>query len=212
MKRKLLLMLCISLVAFLQAFAQNKTITGTVTSKADGLPIPGATIKIKGTSIGTQTTTDGKFSLSVPPASTIVVSFVGYSQQQIIIGNQSTINIALTESASQLGEVVVTTSLGIRHSERELGYSTAKITNKDLTQSNVTNVANGLTAKIAGLAVYSLDNGIDPNVTVQLRGNRSLEGNNNALIVLDGVPIPGGTLGSINPNDIADITVLKGAG
>ena len=200
-------MLCVT-----QVFAQNRTITGTVTAKEDGLPIPGATVKVKGSSTGTQTNTAGKFTLSVPAGSTLVVSFVGYSSQQISVGTQSTVNVAMVASASQLGEVVITTSLGIRHSEKELGYATAKITAKDLVQTNVTNVANGLTAKVSGLAVYSLDNGIDPTIQVQLRGNRSLEGNNNALIVVDGVPIPGGSLSAINPNDIADISILKGAG
>ncbi len=200
-------MLCVT-----QVFAQNRTVTGTVTAKEDGLPIPGATVKVKGTNVGTQTNTAGKFTLSVPSGSTLVISFVGYTPQQIPVGTQGTINVTLIASSSSLGEVVVTTSLGIRHSERELGYSTAKITAKDLVQTNVTNVANGLTAKVAGLAVYSLDNGIDPNISIVLRGNRSLKGNNNALIVLDGVPIPGATISSINPNDIADITILKGAG
>lgn len=200
-------MLCVT-----QVFAQNRTITGTVTAKEDGLPIPGATVKVKGTQVGTQTNTAGKFTLSVPSGATIVVSFVGYSTQQIAVGSQSNINVALVASSSQLGEVVITTSLGIRHSEKELGYSTAKVTSKELTSTAVTNVANGLTGKVAGLAVYSLDNGVDPNVSIVLRGNRSLQGNNNALIVVDGVPIPGGTLSSVNPNDIADITILKGAG
>lgn len=200
-------MLCVT-----QVFAQNRTITGTVTAKEDGLPIPGATVKVKGTQTGTQTNTAGKFTLSVPSGSTIVVSFVGYTTQQVVVGGQSTINVSLATSAGQLGEVVITTSLGIRHTEKELGYATAKITAKDLTETNVTNVANGLTAKVSGLAVYSLDNGIDPTVQVQLRGNRSLEGNNNALIVVDGVPIPGGSMSAINPNDIADISILKGAG
>jgi TonB-linked SusC/RagA family outer membrane protein len=200
-------MLCVT-----QVFAQNRTVTGTVTAKEDGLPIPGATVKVKGSSTGTQTNTAGKFTLSVPSGATLVVSFVGYTPLQVAVGNQSALNVALVASSSALGEVVITTSLGIRHSEKELGYAAAKISAKDLTQTNVTNVANGLTAKVAGLAVYTLDNSIDPNVSIVLRGNRSLKGNNNALIVVDGVPVPGATIGSINPNDISDITILKGAG
>ncbi|MGN6638598.1 MAG: carboxypeptidase-like regulatory domain-containing protein, partial [Mucilaginibacter sp.] len=212
MKKLLLVSLCFLMLCVTQVFAQNRTITGTVTAKDDGLPIPGATVKVKGTTIGTQTNAAGKFTLSVPEGSTILVSFVGYNTETIAVGNRSTINVVLNTSAQAIGEVVVTTSLGIRHEERELGYSTAKVTEKDLTQTNVTNVANGLTAKVSVLAVYSLDNGVDPNIQVQLRGNRSLEGNNNALIVVDGVPIPGGSLSAINPNDIDDVTILKGAG
>jgi len=211
MKKLLLVSLCFLVLCVTQVFAQNRTITGTVTAKEDGLPIPGATVKLKGTQAGTQTNTAGKFTLSVPDGATIVVSFVGYTTQQIAVGNQSAINVSLVASAGQLGEVVVTGALGIRHSEKELGYSAAKVTSKELTQTNVINVANGLTAKVAGLAIYTLDNGVDPNITINLRGNRSLVGNNSALIVLDGVPIPGATISSINPNDVADITILKGA-
>jgi TonB-linked SusC/RagA family outer membrane protein len=212
MKKLLLVSLCFLLLCVTQVFAQNRTVTGTVTAKEDGLPIPGATVKVKGSTVGTQTNSAGKFTLGVPSGGSIVISFVGTQTQTISVGNQSTINVSLVAAATSLGEVVITTSLGIKHSERELGYSTASVSSKDLTETNVTNVANGLTAKVAGLAVYSLDNGIDPTIQVQLRGNRSLEGNNNALIVVDGVPIPGGTLAAINPNDIADVTILKGAG
>jgi len=199
MKKKLLLIICFSLIGFLQAFAQNSTISGTVTSKEDGLPIPGATVKVSGTSGGTQTNSAGKFTISAPKGSTLIISFVGTVTQRVVVGDQSTINVAMVASSNSLGEVVITTSLGIRHSEKELGYSTAKVTAKELTESNVTNIANGLTAKVAGLGIYTLDNSVDPNVSIVLRGNRSLEGNNNALIVVDGVPIPGGTLASINP-------------
>jgi TonB-linked SusC/RagA family outer membrane protein len=192
-------------------FAQNRTVTGTVTSKDDGLPMPGVTVKVKGTTIGTQTNTAGKYSLSVPPNATLVFTFVSYQAQQVVVGTRSEINIALLSTNTVLGEVQITTSLGIKHSEKELGYATGQVSAKSLTETNVTNVANGLTAKVSGLAVYSLDNSIDPNVSIVLRGNRSLTGNNNALIVLDGVPIPGATLSSINPNDVGDVTILKGA-
>ncbi len=200
-------MLCVT-----QVFAQNRTITGTVTAKDDGLPIPGATVKVKGTTNATVTNGVGKFSISVPSGASLVISFVGYDAQTIAVGSQSTINVSLTASATQLGEVVVTGALGIKHQKSELGYAAATITPKELTQTNVTNVAQGLTGKVAGLGIYTLSNGIDPQITINLRGNRSLEGNNTALIVLDGVPIPGATIGSINPGDIADVTILKGAG
>src|SRR5438309_4782822 len=144
MKKLLLVSLCFLMLCVTQVFAQNRTVTGTVTAKEDGLPIPGATVKVKGSNVGTQTNTAGKFTLSVPTGATLVISFVGYTPQQIPVGSQSSFNVSLAASSSTLGEVVVTTSLGIRHSERELGYSTAKITAKDLVQTNVTNVANGL--------------------------------------------------------------------
>ncbi|MFI5136232.1 MAG: SusC/RagA family TonB-linked outer membrane protein [Sphingobacteriales bacterium] len=210
MKRKLLIILFLTFSALVQVFAQNRTVTGTVTAKDDGLPLMGVTVKVKGSTLGTQTNPAGKYTLSVPQGATLVFSFIGFETLQVPVTGP-TINVILISSNNQLGEVVVTTSLGIKHQERDLGYSTATITPKELTATDVTNVANGLTAKVSGLAVYTLDAGVDPNVSIVLRGNRSLEGNNNALIVLDGIPIPNGTLSSINPNDVADITVLKGA-
>ncbi len=212
MKKLLLVSLCLLVLSMTQVFAQNRTVTGTVTAKDDGLPIPGVTVKIKGTTIGTQTSAAGKFSLSVPANSTLTFSFVGYTSIDKAVGTSSIVNAVLEPSAKQLGEVVVTGALGIKKAARETGYSSTKIGGKELTQSNVVNVANGLTAKVAGLAVSTIDNSIDPQVRITLRGNRSALGNNTALIVVDGVPIPGGSLSSINPNDIADINILKGAG
>ena len=200
-------MLCIT-----EVFAQNRTVTGTVTAKDDGLPIPGVSVKIKGTNTGVQTGTNGKFTISVPAGGTLVFSYIGFEQQSIIVGAKSVLSVVLVTQATNIGEVVITTTLGIKHSEKEIGSSVGTVSAKELTETNVTNVANGLTAKIAGLGIYTLDNSIDPNVSIVLRGNRSLEGDNSALIVLDGVPIPGASLSSINPNDVADVTVLKGAG
>src|ERR1700755_437369 len=128
MKKLLLASLCILMLCVTQVFAQNRTITGTVTAKEDGLPIPGASVKVKGSNVGTQTNTAGKFTVSVPAGGSIVVSFVGYTAQTIAVGTQSTINVALAASATNLGEVVVTTSLGIRHTQKELGYATASVT------------------------------------------------------------------------------------
>src|SRR5476651_2309132 len=111
MKKLLLVSLCFLMLCVTQVFAQNRTVTGTVTAKEDGLPIPGATVKVKGTNVGTQTNTAGKFTLSVPSGATLVVSFIGYTPQQIPVGSQSTVNATLIVSASTLGEVVITTSL-----------------------------------------------------------------------------------------------------
>jgi TonB-linked SusC/RagA family outer membrane protein len=212
MKKKILLIIGLSLAVFFQAFAQNHAVTGTVTAKDDGLPIPGVSVRVKGTTVGVQTQVNGKYILSVPANSILIFSFIGYTSQSVTVNGKSTINVVLEVSAQQLGEVVVTSALGIKHSEKELGYATAEVTAKQITATAATNVANGLTGKVAGLAVYELDNSVDPNIAIVLRGNRSLEGDNSALIVLDGVPMPGALLSSINPNDIADITVLKGAG
>jgi TonB-linked SusC/RagA family outer membrane protein len=200
------------MLSITQVFAQDRTVTGTVTSKDDGTPIPGVTVKIKGTGSGVATNSAGKYSLSVPAGAVLQFTAIGFGTADIPVKGKSVIDVALLTSSGTIGEVVVTGALGIKTQERSLGAATATVSAKDLTETNVTNVANGLTAKVSGLAVYSLDNGINPTVQVQLRGNRSLTGNNDALIVLDGVPIPNGSLSAINPSDIQDITVLKGAG
>ncbi|KQM65239.1 hypothetical protein ASE74_10250 [Pedobacter sp. Leaf216] len=192
--------------------AQDRTITGTVTALDDKLPIPGVSVKVKGTTIGASTDANGKYSLSVPAnATTLVISSLGFGTKEITIGSSTVINAVLSSDSQQLGEVVVTGALGIKRQAKEIGYSTTNVSAKDLTQTNVTNLANGLTAKAAGLQVSTVNNGIDPQVRITLRGARSINGNNNALIVLDGVPIPNGTLNSINPNDIEDVTILKGS-
>src|ERR1700761_1266859 len=154
MKKLLLVSLCFLMLCVTQVFAQNRTITGTVTAKEDGLPIPGATVKVKGSTVVTLTNTAGKFTISVPSGGSIIVSFVGYATQTIVVGGKNTVDVSLVSSANELGEVVVTGALGIRHSSKELGYSAATITPKELTQTNVTNVANGLTGKVAGLGTF----------------------------------------------------------
>ena len=211
MKKLLLVSLCLLVFFVTQVSAQNRTVTGTVTAKDDGLPMPGVSVKVKGTTEGTQTNTAGKYTISVPDKGVLIFSFIGYETQQRTVSG-ATLDVALAPSAGQLGEVVVTGALGIKRPAKELGYAVADVTPKEITATAATNVANGLTGKVAGLAVYELDNSVDPNIAIVLRGNRSLEGNNNALIVLDGVPMPGALLSSINPNDIADINILKGAG
>jgi TonB-linked SusC/RagA family outer membrane protein len=211
MKRKLLIILFLTFSALVQVFAQNRTVTGTVTAREDGLPIPGVSVKLKGTNEGTQTNTAGKYSISVPAGSTLIFSFIGYESQQVAVTG-TTLNITLTLSNNQLGEVVVTGALGIKTQSKQLGYSTATIDNKMLTQAKVTDIATGLSGKVSGLQINLADNGVDPSVRIVLRGNRSLTGNNQALLVVDGVPIEDNNyLNTINPEDIQDINILKGA-
>ncbi|RYY06375.1 MAG: SusC/RagA family TonB-linked outer membrane protein, partial [Sphingobacteriaceae bacterium] len=194
-----------------QVFAQNRTITGTVTAKEDGLPLPGVSIRIQGTNVGTVTGGDGKYSISVAENNILVFTYIGFVQQTITTANKTNINVVLVSDSKQLGEVVVNGALGIKRQAKEIGYSTTTVNAKDLTATNVTNLANGLTGKVAGLQINTVNNGIDPAVRITLRGARSINGNNNALIVLDGVPVPNGTLNSINPNDVENVTVLKGS-
>ena len=200
-------MLCVT-----QVFAQNRTITGTVTAKEDGLPIPGATVKVKGTNVGTQTNTAGKFTISVPSGASIIVSFVGTDPQTIVVGNRSTINVVLVSSSNNLGEVVVTGALGIKHQARQDGAAATNITSTSLNEAHPTNFTNGLTAKAPGLVISTLDNGVNPQTRFTLRGNRHITGSNYALVVLNGVPISPTEVNTINPEDIESVNILNGAG
>jgi len=200
-------MLCVT-----QVFAQNRTVTGTVTAKEDGLPIPGATVKVKGSNVGTQTNSAGKFTISVPTGGSIVVSFVGTQAQTIAVGTQATINVALVAAATNLGEVVVTGALGIKRQAKEQGYAATQIDAKSLTEAKATNFTNGLTAKAPGLVVTTVDNGINPTTRFTLRGNRHINGNNFALVVLNGVPVSPNEVNTINPDDIESVNILNGSG
>ena len=211
MKKLLLVSLCFLMLCTTQVFAQNRTVTGTVTAKDDGLPMPGVTVKLKGTTVGTQTNTAGKFTLSVPSTGAVLVfSFIGYeNQEQAVKGGDMT--VVLNVSSRQIGEVVVTGALGVKRQAKELGYAATNITAASLTEVHPTNFTNGLTAKAPGLVISTVDNGLNPDTRFTLRGNRHITGNNFALVVLNGVPISPSEVNSINPDDIESINVLKGA-
>ncbi|WP_335965965.1 SusC/RagA family TonB-linked outer membrane protein [Galbibacter sp. PAP.153] len=191
-------------------FAQEKTVTGLVTDQ-DGLPLPGASVVVKGTNNGTQTDFDGNYSIQASTGDVLVFSYVGQKTEERSIGTQNTIDITLSTDAQTLGEVVVTAALGLQRNSRELSYSVAKVDNDQLTETRSVNAATALAGKVSGLQVNTISSGVNPNTRVILRGNRSLLGNNEALIVIDGYPSNRGVLDRINPDDIQDITVLKGS-
>ncbi len=212
MRKLLLSALLVSPVLMQQAAAQNRNITGRVTDTATGQGLPGVTVLAKGTSIGASTNADGSYSLSIPAsATTLTFSFIGYTSIDRPIGNASTLNVGLGTDTKQLGEVVVTGALGIQRQQQQVGYATATLDSKELTQARVTNVANGLAGKVSGLQIQTLNNGVNASPRVTLRGSRSLTGNNEALIVIDGVITTNDILGALNPDDVASIDVLKGA-
>jgi len=209
---KKLLMLTFLLVSALlqQAMAQSRTITGKVTDASNNQPLPGVTVLVKGTNVGAATTVDGSYSINVPAdANTLVFRYIGYTTTERAI-NGNTINVALPVDAKQLGEVVVT-ALGIERQKKEIGYATTTVTNEVVTRANPVNVANGLQGKVAGLNISTVNNGVFENVKINLRGIRSLTGNNNPLLVIDGIPANLNFLSSINPNDIESTNILKGA-
>ena len=212
--KKLLQSLFLLLFVAAQAMAQvtqDRTVTGKVTAMEDGLPLPGVSVKVAGTKFGTTTGTDGDFTLNIPAGTTsLVFTYIGYASQTVAFRSGSTLNIVMVLDSKQLGEVVVT-ALGLERQKSEVGYAATTLTNKSIVQAAPVNVANGLQGKVSGLNITSLNSGVFESVKINLRGIRSLTGNNNPLLLLDGVPADISYLSSINPNDVENVTVLKGA-
>jgi TonB-linked SusC/RagA family outer membrane protein len=210
--KKLLQSLFLLLFIAFQATAQDRTVTGTVTDKIDGLPLPGVGVRVKGTNLGTSTGSNGQFSVTVPKGSnTLTFTFIGYATQDVVIPAGNTMKVVLSASAETLNEVVITAG-GVSIQRREQGNQATTIKAEDLTQGKAFNVASALSGKVAGLQVNAVSSGVNPNVRLVLRGNRSLLGNNQALVVVDNVIVPNNILGNLNPEDIEDIQVLNGAG
>ncbi|WP_373942493.1 TonB-dependent receptor plug domain-containing protein [Polaribacter sejongensis] len=191
------------------SFAQEKTVSGTVSDSSGSLP--GVSVLIKGTSKGVETDFDGKYTLKAKSGAVLVYRYLGYKTSEKTIGASSIINVTLVEGGEVLDEIVVT-SLGIKRNAKELTYAATTLKSDEVTQTKSFNVATAMVGKVAGLQINTTNNGVNPSTRVVLRGNRSLLGNNEALIVIDGFPSSRDALDRISPNDITNISVLKGAG
>jgi TonB-linked SusC/RagA family outer membrane protein len=173
-------------------------------------PVQGVSVIVKGTTTGTQTDADGLFSIKATRGNVLVLSFIGYETKEVTVGSAASVVITLEENKKILGEVVVT-ALGIQRQSKELGYSTAKVSSATINQAKTTNLATGLSGKVSGLQINTADNSVDPSTRIVLRGNRSFLGNNQALLIVDGVQVDLSYINYINPNDVDNVTVLKGA-
>lgn len=204
--KKFLLILLVMCVGFQGALlAQTKTVTGQVTGGDDGLGIPRANVTVKGTTRGTPTDLDGNYTIEVSADETLVFSFIGYVTQEILVGNQTTINVVLQPDAQTLEEVVV---VGYGSQERkEITSAVASIKPEDFNQGNIPNPTQLLQGKVAGLQVTKAGGDPNGNPEIRLRGLSTFGANTAPLIVLDGVP--GADLANVDPNDIASIDVLK---
>jgi len=216
-------------------FAQEKTISGTVSDNS-GLPIPGVNILVQGTTSGTQTDFDGKYSISAKSGDVLVFSYIGLKTQQVTVGATNSINVTMLEDAAVLDEVVVT-ALGIKREKKSLGYATQEVKGEAVSTVQSQNFVNSLSGKVAGLQIKPSGT-LGGSTQVVIRGNSSVLGNNQALFVIDGVPVDNSTNNSIvasvssdnrsqttgrggydygnaasdiNPDDIESINVLKGA-
>lgn len=195
--------------------AQDKLITGVVSSASEGV-LPGTSVTVKGTTNGTVTDANGKFSLKVPTSGGfLTVSSIGYAPLDVKLDNKTTYEISLVADNKLLNEVVVT-ALGISREKKSLGYSQQEVKGESLLEARSANVANALSGKIAGVRI-SANGGPGSGSTIQIRGSSSVSGNNQPLIVVDGVPIQqqfdkqfGGGISEVSPDNIKEISVLKG--
>ena len=187
--------------------AQTRLISGKVTD-SKGTPVPGATVKAKsGTAVAADE--NGNFQINAQTGDVLTVTSIDFGLTTAKVGAGSSISISLYSRENKLEEVVVTAQ-GIRKKSRDIGYSYAKISNEDVNVGRSPQLGQALSGKVSGLAVYNVNNSVDPQVKVVLRGYRSLTGNNEALVVLDGMQTTQTVLSIINPNDIENVTILKG--
>src|SRR5690606_23554917 len=184
-------------------FAQTRTVSGTV--KSEGEALPGVTVTEKGTSNGTVTDSDGKFTISVSGSATLVFTFVGMTPQEVAVGSQTNLAVEMVADISQLEEVVI------------VGYGTAKkadltgsivsVGGDDLKKMPVATVAETLTGRLAGVQVTSTEGSPDAEINIRVRGGTSLSQDNNPLYIVDGFPV--NSISDVSPSDIETITVLK---
>ncbi|MCW0484199.1 SusC/RagA family TonB-linked outer membrane protein [Gaoshiqia sediminis] len=223
--KKIALLLAIFAIGLQAVLAQTKEITGTVTSADDGMSIPGVSVSVKGTTLGTITDLDGKYFLKVPQdAKTLVFSFVGMQTQEAAISG-TTINVVMESDVVGINEVVVT-AMGIRRDAKALGYAVQDVDSEELMKTGSPDLAKALQGKVAGIDIKVSSGMPGASSQIIIRGSRSFTGNNTPLYVIDGMPIAStasyntgdGVTGAdisnraldINPNDIESINVLKG--
>ncbi|OMP31953.1 SusC/RagA family TonB-linked outer membrane protein [Mangrovimonas sp. DI 80] len=216
------------------SFAQEKTVTGTVTSQANGMPIPGVNVLVEGTTHGTQTDFDGNYTLTASVGDVLTFSYLGMTTKKVTVADSNVINVQLAEDTEMLGEVIVT-ALGISKEKKALTYSAQEVSGDELTKVKQTNPINSLSGKSAGVTISRSSSGLGGAVKVVLRGNASTS-DNDPLYVIDGIPMlnsgngsngnepgtdifgsqtgnrdGGDVMSMINPDDIESMTVLKGA-
>ncbi|CAM4105114.1 TonB-linked outer membrane protein, SusC/RagA family [Pedobacter westerhofensis] len=207
---------------------QQHTVSGKVIGKADQKPFPGVSVVVKGTKTGTVTSADGSFKISVPNSESILVfTYISFQTQEVAVGTSRTINVELAESANALTEVVVTAA-GIKREKTTLGYSVSTISSDKLAQKSEPDPLRALTGKVAGVSIGSSGGVAGGATNINIRGSSSLNGNNQPLFVVDGVPFDNSSFGNVggqssggssvtnrafdlDPNNIQSMTVLKGA-
>ncbi|WP_163517251.1 SusC/RagA family TonB-linked outer membrane protein [Gelidibacter japonicus] len=222
MKLKLTWLMTLFMAFVMQfSFAQEKTVSGTVTSVSDGLPLPGVSIIVKGTTRGVQTDFDGNYSINVRVGETLAFSFVSMKSTEVVVGASNTYNVAMEEDIAALDEVII---VGYGTTTKQAYAGTAKtVEAKDIEFKNYSNVSQSLAGEAAGVTVINTSGQPGTTSTIRIRGFGSVNGNRAPLYVVDGVPLTTGafnangdmvntgSLNSINPSDIQSTTILKDA-
>jgi TonB-linked SusC/RagA family outer membrane protein len=219
------------LLCFQAVNGQDIQISGTVTAAEDGSPLPGVYVRINGTNTGTSTDVDGKFQLSAPADATLLFSFIGYKDQEVVVQGQTVIDVVMATDVTMVDEVVVT-ALGITKSKKSLGYAVSDFKDEDLDNRQVIDATQALTGKVAGVSISSTSGSPGASTSVMVRGLSSITQSTQPLYVIDGVPVNneyssgnstestttvnltvdfGNAASDLNPADIETISVLKGA-
>ena len=230
MQKKLFLSVVMFLIGMFMtgAYAQTRTVSGLVKDKEMGEPLVGVSVTVKGTKNATMTDVDGNYTIQTGPKDVLVFKYVGMKDTEETVGDRNTINVLLVPNAESLGEVVVT-AMGIKRQSETLTYSAQTVGGKDVNDIKSINMINSLQGKSAGLQITPNSTGAGGSSKILFRGNKSISGSNQPLIVVDGVPTMtnttssqvasdyggerdgGDVMSTINPDDIASITLLKGA-
>src|SRR5690606_18669011 len=225
MKHKLLSLIFVLTCIIGVAFAQDRQVSGKVTSVTDGTPLSGVSVLVVGTTLATQTDASGNYTISVNDNSTLNFSFVGFTSQRVAVGTQTVINISLESDDNALDEIVVT-AMGVNREKRAVSYATQDVKGEKLTQASNSNLATAIQGKVSGVEVTPSSGMPGASAKITIRGARSFTGDNTPLYIVDGMPISStsdvstgnSVTGSdyasrgldIDPNDIESINVLKG--
>jgi TonB-linked SusC/RagA family outer membrane protein len=220
-----LLLLIVAIGFSISTYAQ-KSISGKVVDKTTNEPLPGVSITVKGSSKGMAADFDGNFTIqNIDENAVLVFSFIGYKPQEISVTGQTSLNVLLEEDAEALDEVIVT-AFDIQRDKASLGYSVQQLKPEEFAVAQENNIMNSLSGKVSGLQITQGNTGVDGSSRILLRGITTIDGSNRPLVVVDGIPVSNGSssgnpnggrdggdaLSDINPNDVATVTVLKGAG
>ena len=224
MRKILLMMTAIFCAGF--AMAQNLQVSGIATSAEDGLPMPAVAVAVEGTTTGTTTDLDGAYTISVPSNGSLVFSFMGYETTTVKVNGRKVINVVLTPGSIEIDDVVIT-AMGIKRSEKAIGYAATTIKGDEISSKRANDIMSSLAGKVAGVQIASTSSDPGASQSVIIRGVSSLSGSNQPLYVIDGVPMNnsahyssdglnagydfGNGANAVNPDDVENMTILKGA-